>query len=182
VSRQLLDSTSANGSEPRFTDLNLAIVNVLGMMRRMLGADVNVTTRLTEAPVVLQACPFELEWLLLNLAANARDAMGGRGSADVETAVVEIWSLELLGTVAWADRYVRLTFTDTGSRVPLELRERLFSPPSVAAGNEPPSGIGLARMSFTVRKLGGWIDADAEEGVGVRVHIHLPLANAARRN
>ena len=183
VSRQLLANASPERTDLVFTNVNSVVLDSLSALQRMLGPAICVGTQLTDTAAVVQAHPIELEWLLLNLAANARDAMRDGGDVQIETSIIDIWSPDLLGSVAWAERYVRLTFFDTGHRVPLDVRERMFSPPSAPAMDDAaPSGIGLSRMSFTVRSLGGWIDAEGEEGVGVRVHVHLPIGTAARRN
>jgi signal transduction histidine kinase len=181
VSRQLLASADPDPGEPVFTDVNTVILDVLSMLQRLLGPRIPLSTRLSGEVPVVQARAVEIEWLLMNLAANARDAMPDGGHAQIETALVDVWSPELLGTVAWAERYVRLTFSDSGHRVPVDVRERMFAPPAANAKSTP-SGIGLSRMSLTVRTLGGWIDAEGEEGVGIRVHIHLPIGTAVRRN
>ena len=103
-----------------------------------------------------------------NIAANARDAMGGHGRLQM---VAEVGD----GTVERAPRLV-LEIADEGPGVPPDIRERLFEP-FVSRGKKGGTGLGLAVARRFVEDHGGSLDL-LEEGPGARFRIVLPLKDA----
>jgi signal transduction histidine kinase len=101
-----------------------------------------------------------------NIAANARDAMGGRGVLHME-ARVEVAPPPLL----------TLVLADEGPGVPPEIREQVFDP-FVTRGKKRGTGLGLAVARRFVEDHGGRIEL-LEEGPGARFRIRLPLQDPA---
>jgi signal transduction histidine kinase len=109
---------------------------------------------------------FDLDKLrraLGNIAANARDAMGGKGRVHLEARV--------------ADERLVLELADEGKGVPPEIRERVFEP-FVTHGKKGGTGLGLAVARRFVEDHGGTIEL-LPEGPGARFRISLPLSNTA---
>ena len=103
----------------------------------------------------------------VNIAANARDAMGGHGRLHL--------SAELLGGHGPEAPRLRLVLADEGPGVPQEIRDRLFDP-FVTRGKKAGTGLGLAVARRFVEDHGGTLELLPEAaGPGARFRIVLPL-------
>jgi len=108
-----------------------------------------------------------LERVVLNLATNARDAMGGKGRFTVEADREGAWAV--------------LRTHDTGPGIPTEIRETLFAP-FVTYGKEHGTGLGLAICKQFVEAHGGTISVKSESGDGATFEVRLPVAEDADDN
>ena len=146
-----------------------------GLIRRLLGADIQLDLRLLPGTAMLRMDPGHLEQLLVNIILNARDAMPEGGILTVETAERQI------GAGARARRvrpgpYVLLAIRDTGAGMDGEARTQLFEPFHTADPRQQRAGLGLSIVYGIVRQNGGVVRVSSEPGQGTTVKVYLPKA------
>lgn len=95
-----------------------------------------------------------------NIASNARDAMPNGGTLKVKTEK--------------SDGFVKITFTDTGSGMPEEVKKRLFEP-FMTYGKKHGTGLGMAIVKKVIDDHKGKIEIDSELGKGTTIRIYFPL-------
>jgi two-component system cell cycle sensor histidine kinase/response regulator CckA len=152
-----------------------------GILRRRLGADVELELVPGEGIPEILSDAAQLEQVILNLAVNAREAMPHGGVVRVETALVTLRESQLVegADVLSPGDYVRISVSDTGPGIPEALRERIFEPFFTTKGaHVGGAGFGLSTVQRIVRGHGGGIAIETERGRGVTFHIHLPVRAA----
>jgi len=159
-------------TEPVIIDLHELLARCTGMLERLLGPDVRLALDLTATQRLVEATAVQLEWILLNLVANSRDAMPGGGIVRIETASIDRWAGPQ-GARVRVDRFLRLTVRDQGSGIADELRARLFEPFFTTKAQR--NGLGLTSVAVTVRALKGWLYVESPDDGGTSVHVLLPL-------
>jgi signal transduction histidine kinase len=175
LTRQLLAFSRKQLMQPRVLDLNEVIANLEKLLTRLIGEDITLMIRKQDDLWSVRADPGQMEQVLMNLAANARDAMPEGGGLTVETANVE------LDTPGNSNRpglqpgaYVTMTVTDTGTGVPESIRSLMFEPFFTTKEQGKGTGLGLATVYGIVKQSGGSVYVDSEEGAGTRFVVYLP--------
>ncbi|MFO7608775.1 MAG: ATP-binding protein [Candidatus Krumholzibacteriia bacterium] len=165
---------------PEVLDLNRLVADMGGMLRRTLGEGLDLQTVLAAGLWRCEIDPHQLENALLNLALNARDAMGGRGTLTIETGNVRL-DEEYAAAQAEVQpgQYVMLAVTDTGAGIAADLLERVFEPFFTTKERGRGSGLGLAMVYGFVKQSGGHVKVYSEVGQGTTVRIYLPRSHAA---
>jgi two-component system, cell cycle sensor histidine kinase and response regulator CckA len=182
--RQLLAFSRKDIVRPEIVDLNEVVENMKSLLGRTLGEDINLESALADDPCVTKIDLGQIEQILVNLAVNARDAMPGGGKILITTDVVQMGSdLALMvpghnqGTGP-GERYVRLTFTDTGVGMSEEVSRRIFEPFFTTKSRGRGTGLGLATTYGAVQQAGGYISVWSQPGEGTTFTIYLPTAGA----
>ena len=171
LTRQLLAFGRKQVLAPRLLDLNEVIAGIGGMLRRIIGEDIRLHTRTTPGLWRVRADRSQLEQVLVNLAANARDAMPSGGDLTLATANHdEDPALEGLHPGPW----VALTVADTGVGIDPGIRERIFEPFFTTKDVGKGTGLGLASVYGIVHQSGGHVRVESELGAGTVFHVHLP--------
>lgn len=147
-------------------DLAAAVPKTLPGLRAMLGPNVSLRFVLACGATPVAMLTDELEQILRNLAANARDALGGKGEVTLHLEQ----TLPLPGQPATA----RLSFADDGPGIAREVLDHLFEPFVTTKAEQVGSGMGLATIHEVARARGGSIDVESGPG-GTRFLITLPL-------
>ena len=159
-------------------DLNEIVGGMEPMVRRIIGDDVSVGVRLAPGLAAVEADRAQLERVILNLAANARDAMPHGGRLTIETADVDLDEEYVdrarRGHAAGAN--VLLAVSDTGVGMSEEVQRHLFEPFFTTKGPGAGTGLGLATVFGVVKQSGGSIYVYSEEGRGTTFKIYLPAA------
>jgi hypothetical protein len=172
---QLLTFGRRQVPNPRRLDLHEVIHSMEGLIRRLLGADIQLDLRLLPGTAMLRMDPGHLEQLLVNIILNARDAMPQGGILTIETVERQI------GAGARARRvrpgpYLLLAIRDTGLGMDGEARSHLFEPFHTADPHQQRAGLGLSIVYGIVRQNGGVVRVSSEPGQGTTVKVYLPKA------
>jgi hypothetical protein len=177
LTRQLLAFSRRQVLHPRTLDLDEIVAGMEPMVRRIIGDDVNVGVRLAGGLPAVEADQAQLERVILNLAANARDAMPDGGRLTIETAAVELDEDYVVsrgdGT---AGPNVLLAVSDTGVGMSDDVQRHLFEPFFTTKEPGAGTGLGLATVFGVVKQSGGSIYVYSEEGRGTTFKIYLPAA------
>ncbi|MBL8258640.1 MAG: response regulator [Candidatus Competibacteraceae bacterium] len=159
------------------TDLNKLVCGMLEMMRRTLGATIQIRTALADDLPLTLVDPDQLESALLNLVINARDAMPRGGELTLKTADALI---EEDYAIQQADmqpgRYVTLVVGDTGLGMTPQVLERAFEPFFTTKETGKGSGLGLSMVYGLVKQSGGHIVIQSQPDQGTQIRLYLPMA------
>jgi len=175
LTRQLLTYARRQPIAPRALDLNTAVHDTLRMLRPLLGENVTLDwVPATESCHVLMD-PAQLDQILTNLCANARDAIDDVGSLTISTRLVE---LDEAAARRLPDGrpgpYVLLSCADSGRGVPPELLDRIFEPFFTTKPQGRGTGLGLSTVYGIVRQHHGSIVVESMPGVGTRFDLYFP--------
>ncbi|HMD72005.1 MAG TPA: two-component regulator propeller domain-containing protein [Bryobacteraceae bacterium] len=175
LTEQLLAFSRKQVIAPRLLDLNSTIQDAMPMLQRLIGEDIALTTRFGDSLGPVVADPGQIHQVLMNLVANARDAMPDGGKLSVETANADL-TADDVGTQhdAAAGRWVLMTVSDTGRGMDEMVREHVFEPFFTTKGFGKGTGLGLSTVYGIIRQSGGWIDVRSEVGVGTSFKVYLP--------
>ncbi len=180
LTRQLLAYSRRQVLAPNRIDLNAVVAGVEPMLRRLIGADVELVTALAGDLPAVKADPGQIEQVVLNLVVNARDAMPQGGQVRIATAVVDLAPASPERPAALAPgRYVQLAVTDSGVGMGPEIRAHLFEPFFTTKEIGKGTGLGLATVYGIVDQSGGTITVDTAPGRGTTMRILLPPAAAS---
>ncbi len=175
LTRQLLAFSRRQVMQLRVLDLSDVVRHIEPMVRRFIGEDIQVRVEVTGTPGQVRADRGQIEQVLMNLAANARDAMptGGSltirvGNADVDAA----YAVQHPGLRSGA--YVRLTVEDSGVGMSEPTRRRVFEPFFTTKPVGHGTGLGLATVYGIVKQSAGHIRVESAPGRGATFHIDLP--------
>jgi CheY-like chemotaxis protein len=147
------------------------------LLRRALGETVEIETVIGGGLWNTFADPAQVENVILNLAVNARDAMGGAGKLTIETSNA---MLDDRYAARYDDvepgQYVMLAISDTGCGMAPEVLERVFEPFFTTKPEGRGTGLGLSMVYGFVKQSKGHIKLYSEAGQGTTVKIYLPRA------
>ena len=175
LTRQLLGFARRQIARPRVVDLNALARSAESLLARLIGADVELRVVLAPGLGSVRLDPGQFEQILVNLAANARDAMPAGGRFTIETRNVR------LGADAFPPGhglnpgpYVEVVVSDSGEGMDSGTMRRAFEPffttKPVGAG----TGLGLATCYGIVKQSGGHISVASRPGEGTTFHLYFP--------
>jgi two-component system, cell cycle sensor histidine kinase and response regulator CckA len=178
LTKQILAFSRRQEVEPLPLCPQDAVVNMEGLLRRILGRGIQVRLKRTWDPADVVIDQGQLEQVILNLAVNARDAMTDGGTITIETANVTLDPAFCRIHAATPGRYVMLAVSDTGCGLEEELRAHIFEPYFTTKEPGMGTGLGLATVSGIVKQNRGLIDVESEVGTGSTFRVYLPVAPA----
>jgi two-component system cell cycle sensor histidine kinase/response regulator CckA len=180
LTQQLLAFSRQQVLQPKFLDLNAVVTDIGKMLRRLIGADIELTTKLASQLGCVRADQSQVEQVIVNLVVNARDAMPDGGKLLIETSNVEI-SEDFARTLPFLHPgpHVLLTVADTGVGMDAETQQHIFEPFFTTKGPGRGTGLGLATVYGVVKQSGGIVGIDSKPGKGATFKIFLPQAREA---
>ena len=175
LTRQLLAFGRKQVLQPKVVDVSSVVQNTERMLRRLIGADVDLITSASLEAATALVDPGHLDQVLINLVVNARDAMPNGGSLTIETGIADLEELPPDASAeATPGRYVRLAVRDAGSGMDEETRSRVFEPFFTTKSEGQGTGLGLATVHGVIHQSGGFIEIDSELGLGTTFNVYLP--------
>jgi PAS domain S-box-containing protein len=165
--------------KPVLTDLNDLCSETLKLLKRTLGESYQIKTEFDADLDRVMIDPVQLHSAIMNLAFNARDAMGERGQLLFSIANVTIDdSYMAQETDMEPGDYVRLSVRDNGAGMDTEAQRRAFEPFFTTKSESGGTGLGLAMVYGFVRQSGGHITLYSEQGYGTSFGLYFPSARA----
>jgi PAS domain S-box-containing protein len=174
--QRLLAYSRYDSLKPELIDPSELCQRVIAMSRNTLPEGLAVAFAPGAEVPRIYADPLQIEQVLLNLLLNARDALPGEGTVEVDTKLVELGQ-EFCTTRPWArpGRYVQITVRDDGCGIPPGARERIYEPFYTTKGFGQGTGLGLATAYNICKQHQGYIDFESELDVGTSFHVFLPV-------
>jgi len=179
LTSRLLSFARRQALDPRPTDLNKLITEMESLLRRTLGAhlDITVVQHLGVRRALIDRA--QLENALLNLCLNARDAMPDGGHLTIEASDQDLDEGYVRDNPdAAAGHYVMVAVTDTGSGMDAATLKRAFEPFFTTKDVGKGSGLGLSMVYGFVKQSNGHLEIDSEPGRGTTIRLYLPAAEA----
>jgi signal transduction histidine kinase len=149
-------------------DADRTLAELEDLVRWVVGSGVDLFVRQGASGAQIELAEGVLEQVVLNLATNARDAMGSTGRLELRTAVEP-------------DRYWRLEVEDSGPGIPSERMERLFEPGFSTKPSHRGAGLGLWIVRGLIEDAGGQVAVRSAEGRGTMVTVRIPLCEPPAR-
>lgn len=177
LTRQLLTFSRDQRVAPAPLDLNDLVGKLNSILRRLVGEQVELRTKVGMNVGPVLADPGELQQVLLNLVVNARDAMPRGGTVLVETGQATVTPASREGRTGVPEGvYSTLTVRDSGCGMTEEVMSRMFDPFFSTKDPGKGTGLGLCTVHDIVRRCNGYIRAASKPGVGSRFRVFFPLA------
>jgi PAS domain S-box-containing protein len=174
LTRRLLSFARQQPQTGQAIDVNRCVIESAALLRRLLGSRIELKTELAADAGWVRADPSQLQQVLLNLAANARDAMpsGGRLTIHTTSEDLDLAAADLAGLPP--GQYVILRVDDTGHGMDESTLAQIFEPLFSTKDLDKGYGLGLATVQSIVKKLGGAIRVKSCPGEGTCFWIYLP--------
>jgi two-component system, cell cycle sensor histidine kinase and response regulator CckA len=180
ITRQLLAFARKETIAPEVLDLNITVENMLKILRRLIGEDINLIwlPGTSVWPVLMD--PTQIDQILANLCINARDAIENVGEITIETgkAVFDQTYCDHHAGLVPGD-YVMLSVTDNGCGMDRETLDNIFEPFFTTKGVGKGTGLGLATVYGIIQQNNGHINVYSEPGQGSVFKIYLPRHRSA---
>ncbi|MGC2209029.1 MAG: ATP-binding protein, partial [Candidatus Korobacteraceae bacterium] len=179
LTKQLLAFSRRQPIAPQVLDMNQVVGEMSGMLRRLINENIDLQIDVEDSPVCCRADATHMQQVLMNLCANARDAMpeGGRlliRSSGVRVPAEQAEKLAPMGP----GEYVLLTVSDSGSGIEPAIRQRIFEPFFTTKGIGRGTGLGLSTVYGVVKQNEGFIFVESEMGCGTTFQVYLPRVQA----
>lgn len=175
LTRQLQAFSRRQVLQPTVLDLNRVIKDMEERLRKLLGEDVKLSSVLGPDIGYVKADPEKMEQVILDLAANAGDAMPDGGKLTIETARVDLDdSYARKGRIVEAGRYIMMAVSDTGVGMDKDTQTQIFEPFFTTKDKGRGIGWGLSAVYGIVKQSGGFIRVYSEPGQGATFRIYFP--------
>jgi PAS domain S-box-containing protein len=181
VIRQLLVFGRKRPRQQQAVNLNDVIIRSLDLVHHLAGENIHVNLQLGQNLGLVTADPIHVQQVVLNLVANARDAMAGKGQIKISTRNIDLQSPpagEYFTAAPQAGNYAVLEVSDTGAGISREALAHIFEP--FYTTKKEGCGLGLSTSYGIVTQNSGYMSVRTESGHGTAVRSYLPrLAEAS---
>lgn len=175
--KQLMAFSRGGEAASVSSDVNGVVADFEPLLRRLVGSAVRVEVIEGRGVPLVRVAPTLIEQILMNLAANARDAMRSGGRLTIRTSRVTVAPPD----VPQPSAYAEISVTDTGSGMDEGMREQVFEAFFTTKRPGEGTGLGLATVHGIVEQAGGIIEVDSALGRGTTFRIYLPGAETPPR-
>jgi len=175
LTRSLLAFSRKQIIHQKNVNLNDIVINVGSLLTRIIGEDIELNTHSTTNPLTVFADSGQIEHVLLNLAANARDAMPHGGKLTIETMVRDI-DEEFIHEQGFGSpgKYAVISVTDTGMGMDANTCKKIFEPFFTTKDIGQGTGLGLSIVYGVITQHNGYISVASEPDKGTVFQIYLP--------
>ena len=177
LTRQLLTFSRGQPVQPKPTDLVELLTGLDGLLGRLIGENIDYTMSLSKGPITVEVDPSQVEQLVINLSANARDAMPAGGKLEVILERYRHTKPSAPPGLATGDHAV-VRVDDTGEGMSQKEIDRAFDPLYTTKSPGAGSGLGLATVHAIADQCGGGAFIESAKGEGTSIRVYLPLTSA----
>ncbi len=179
LTRSLLAFSRKQTTEMQAVDLNRIVLNIEQMLGRLLPDNTELAVNLCAGETAVMADAGQIEQVLVNLAANARDAMPQGGRITISTSTFQMdESFTRLHGFGTQGHYILLEFADNGTGMNADTKERIFEPFFTTKGIGKGTGLGLSVCHGIIKTHNGFINSYSETGNGSVFRLYLPALEA----
>jgi PAS domain S-box-containing protein len=180
LTKRLLVFSRKKVVDVTIVNINELILGLQKMLARIIRESIDFRLDLAARPLLVLADGGQLEQVLINLAANAKDAMKGGGRLVISTGLEEVDEADVAAYgYGKPGRYALITVADTGEGMDAETQKRIFEPFFTTKGVGEGTGLGLAISYGIIKQHNGYIKVYSEPGEGTAFKIYLPLREEA---
>jgi PAS domain S-box-containing protein len=172
LTSQLLTFSRRGAINPRVFDVADRLKRVTEMLGTILGPRIALELEVSERPLPVEADINQFETALVNLAANARDAMDGAGTLKIRLTSARGASTN--ASAAATDDFVAVAVSDTGCGIAPDHIEKIFEPFFTTKQVGQGTGLGLSQVYGFVKQSGGSVAVQSEIGQGTTITLRLP--------
>ncbi len=175
LTRQLLAFARRQTINPQILDLNHVIHDMLNMLKRLIGEDIDLTWQPARNLRSVKIDPSQIDQILANLCVNARDAIKGVGKVTIQTDHIvfdDAYCRQHPGSNP--GDHVMMAITDNGSGMEKKTLDNLFEPFFTTKDLGQGTGLGLATVYGIVKQNKGFIDVSSQPGKGTTFRIYFP--------
>ncbi len=174
LTQQLLAFSRRQQLQPRVVDLNQQLAEMESLLTRIVSEDIRLSFTYAQGPCPIEVDPDQLRQVIMNLIANARDAMPDGGELRITTDCVAIGGEGPQVADLPDGRFGRLIVADTGTGMEEETLQRIFEPFFTTKDETRGTGLGLSTAHGVVTGSGGHIRVDSTVGKGTKFYIYFP--------
>jgi len=173
--RQLLAFARKQTIAPKVLDLNKTLVDMLNMLRRLIGEGIDLDWFPKSELWPVKIDPSQVHQVLANLCVNARDSINGIGKITIETDNVTLDDHDCRDRDGlYPGNYAMIRVTDNGCGIEKQNLEKLFEPFFTTKDIGEGNGLGLATVYGIVKQNNGFIYINSKPGGGTKVELFLP--------
>jgi two-component system cell cycle sensor histidine kinase/response regulator CckA len=180
LTRQLLAYSRKQVLEPKVWDVNVIVADMEGMLKPLIGENIELMKELAREPAWVKVDRGQLEQIVMNLCVNARDAMANGGKLMLETGVSVLHAADPKSD-GKPGPHVVLSISDTGHGMPPDVKSKIFEPFFTTKEVGKGTGLGLSVVYGIVKQSHGSITVYSEPGQGTVFRIYLPEAGPEGR-